>query len=713
MVILIQPTIPFFEGNGYDTWSIKMRTLFISEDLWELVDKGYVEEEIPRDAIRDVLKNDAKALFFIQQAITESIFPQISKATKSKEAWDTLQTKYQSTTKVAAQDGDGSQTDITPMDDPVYKAAAKGDMTVLAQKISEFQLQLSPKHNTILHIACEFGQMECVKWILSLPSCSSLLQRPNMKENTPLHLAEREGHSKVVKALLEAAKKPPVDIETSDGVDKKMLIRMTNKEKNTALHEAVRFEHSNVVELLIEEDPGFLYGANDSGMTPLYMAAERGFTGLVKLIIDKSEAAGTSPLYTGFMCRTALHAAVICNDREMTKTILGWKPNLTKEVDKNGWSPLHCAAERGCDPEIVQLLLEKSEESVAYLRSKDGNKTALHIASFHHHTKIVEKILSHSPGCREQVDDKGNNVFHFAMMKRGDYDSKPSNYFENNWLNVRGLVTEKDAQGNTPLHLLSSYQIFGLGFIWRPQVDKKAKNNENLTAYDIILRAKEDISGKKDDIQTDLEYDIPETRSLFMEKLKKKSERKKRSKEYREKRTSELQKRSQTHLIVSALITTVTFAAGFTLPGGYKDDDGKAILSKKAAFKAFVVTDSIAMVSSLCAVFLHFLMTMRKHGEYLEKHLLWALSLTMVGMGAMAIAFATGLYVVLPHYSALSFLTCILCSCFFLCLIFEFQHFRGKILYMAYRIKSLLKKKIVALFNKLNMGYKRKENADV
>ena len=37
---------------------------------------------------------------FIQQAITESIFPQISKATKSKEAWDTLQTKYQSTSLV-------------------------------------------------------------------------------------------------------------------------------------------------------------------------------------------------------------------------------------------------------------------------------------------------------------------------------------------------------------------------------------------------------------------------------------------------------------------------------------------------------------------------------------------------------------------------------------------------------------------------------------
>ena len=216
----------------------------------------------------------------------------------------------------------------------------------------------------------------------------------------------------------------------------------------------------------------------------------------------------------------------------------------------------------------------------------------------------------------------------------------------------------------------------------------------------------------QDQIREQFEWVVPETRSSIMEKQNKKWERKRRSKEYREKRTSELQKTGETHLIVSALITTVTFAAGFTLPGGYKDDDGKAILSKEAAFIAFVVTDTIAMVSSLCAVFLHFFMTTVSEEE-IEKHLVWAFFLTMIGMVAMAIAFATGLYAVLPHSSALSFLTCILCSCFFLCLIFEFRNFTVMISYMADRIRSLLQKKIAALFNKLNMGYKRKENADV
>ena len=53
-------------------------------------------------------------------------------------------------------------------------------------------------------------------------------------------------------------------------------------------------------------------------------------------------------------------------------------------------------------------------------------------------------------------------------------------------------------------------------------------------------------------------------------------------------------------MIVAALVATVTFAAGFTLPGGY-NDNGMAILTKRAAFKAFIVTDTIAVILSVSA----------------------------------------------------------------------------------------------------------------
>ncbi|XP_019183721.1 PREDICTED: protein ACCELERATED CELL DEATH 6-like [Ipomoea nil] len=65
---------------------------------------------------------------------------------------------------------------------------------------------------------------------------------------------------------------------------------------------------------------------------------------------------------------------------------------------------------------------------------------------------------------------------------------------------------------------------------------------------------------------------------------------------------------SETNIIVATLIATITFAAGFTVPGGYNsnvdsEEAGKAILIRNAAFKAFVVSDVVAFICSMLAVF--------------------------------------------------------------------------------------------------------------
>ncbi|GKU96667.1 hypothetical protein SLEP1_g9878 [Rubroshorea leprosula] len=95
-----QPTIPLFKGSGYEIWSTKMRTLFMSQDLWDLVERGYTEAALSAEALKDTKKKDAKALFFIQQGVDDAIFPRISAATKSKDAWDALQRGYQGNAKV-------------------------------------------------------------------------------------------------------------------------------------------------------------------------------------------------------------------------------------------------------------------------------------------------------------------------------------------------------------------------------------------------------------------------------------------------------------------------------------------------------------------------------------------------------------------------------------------------------------------------------------
>eukprot|EP00253_Pinus_taeda_P002547 PITA_02547 len=100
--------MPQFNGNNYDYWDITMKALFNSQDIWDLVDSGFQEpanvttynalSQAERDLLRDNKKKDAKFLFFIFQTVHESIFPRVA-TTKSKQAWDTLQTTYQGMAK--------------------------------------------------------------------------------------------------------------------------------------------------------------------------------------------------------------------------------------------------------------------------------------------------------------------------------------------------------------------------------------------------------------------------------------------------------------------------------------------------------------------------------------------------------------------------------------------------------------------------------------
>ena len=70
-----------------------MKTLFKSQDLWDLVENGYNEKET-EDKLKESRKKHSKALLFIQQAVHEEIFTRIVAAETSKKAWTILQMEF-------------------------------------------------------------------------------------------------------------------------------------------------------------------------------------------------------------------------------------------------------------------------------------------------------------------------------------------------------------------------------------------------------------------------------------------------------------------------------------------------------------------------------------------------------------------------------------------------------------------------------------------
>ena len=105
-VSVSQQLIPIFNGDNYQFWSIKMKTLFLSYDLWDLVENGMNEYDVERltaaqrNEMKENKKKDAKALFYIQQALDETVFPRIMGASTSKEAWDLLKDEYKGSSQV-------------------------------------------------------------------------------------------------------------------------------------------------------------------------------------------------------------------------------------------------------------------------------------------------------------------------------------------------------------------------------------------------------------------------------------------------------------------------------------------------------------------------------------------------------------------------------------------------------------------------------------
>ena len=83
-----------------------MKVLYGSQDLWEIIENGFVEPEnqtgLTQQAneLKENCKKDKKTLFFIYQVVDEVIFERISTATSAKAVWDTLQTIYQGEDKV-------------------------------------------------------------------------------------------------------------------------------------------------------------------------------------------------------------------------------------------------------------------------------------------------------------------------------------------------------------------------------------------------------------------------------------------------------------------------------------------------------------------------------------------------------------------------------------------------------------------------------------
>jgi len=96
--------IPRLTKQNYDQWCIQYKVLLRSQELWELVEDGYIDPESTgeeaaisnseRQTLRESRKKDNKALFTIYQRLDEATLEMVAPAKTSKKAWEMLNKTY-------------------------------------------------------------------------------------------------------------------------------------------------------------------------------------------------------------------------------------------------------------------------------------------------------------------------------------------------------------------------------------------------------------------------------------------------------------------------------------------------------------------------------------------------------------------------------------------------------------------------------------------
>ncbi|XVE66194.1 hypothetical protein DITRI_Ditri08aG0061000 [Diplodiscus trichospermus] len=533
------------------------------------------------------------------------------------------------------------------MDPDLYKAAMEGKILELVEAVEKGPadrqhdvpascIQVSPQKNTMLHIATSYRHHEIVNLI-----CKDLpffIQEKNSKGDTALHIAARIGDPSLVHLIVNAVRDHSIESILGD----------KNQDGNTALHEALLTNHEKVARILIDKNKEMSYSVNKEGKSLLYLAAAAGFADIVRLIMENPLGNCNEQQRQ----QSPVHAAIHGRNIDVLKIMWEKDQSSFHLRCEEGKNPLDCAASIGY-LEGVSFLLEKFRDA-AYQRDRNGF-FPIHIASYQGYARIVQELLWHSPDSKELLNRQGQNILHLAA-KRGRI--QVVNYI----LKVPTLdnfINERDEDGNTPLLLATINQHPKVVSVltWDRRVNMQLMNKDGLTALDIAQKYNTDtqIAACCPKQLTWLALRLTCAQRSQPTPLRNRGQVSVRG---RCSRFESYKESVNVVLLVSTLVATVTFSAGFTIPGGDNNsgpDEGAAIMLRERMFHLFVICNTMAMYSSIivaitviCAQLIDLCLVFFA--------LKLALPLLGVALTMMSIAFMTGLHLVV---SKLSWLACV------------------------------------------------------
>ncbi|KAD2804968.1 hypothetical protein E3N88_38345 [Mikania micrantha] len=430
-------------------------------------------------------------------------------------------------------------------------------------------------------------------------------------------------------------------------------LELKNNQANTAFWIASASGRKKMAKIMIEKNRSLLDIRGNGRKLPLSVSAMYGIHSMVKYLYKNSQKMTGDHWKDKDKSLTLSHcvqrdffdvALQILEDHPKLDPdvslleVLARKPYAFKTVEKNLITRIIVTTLRFFHMK-VQPTAEEDTESLKLLKAiwgkitrkmnlKDikvklkGNK-ALFVAAEMGNTWFIVELLRTYPGLMFEKNKEGHTIFHIAVMNRhqGIY-----NLLYEIGSNKNNVCNVKDEHRNNMLHL----------------VGKSSKKMAAKTSGASLLMQRELLWFKEVEKMTppymrDAKNKVGETPfELF-------------SKENQD-QVSQGLKWTQDCMIVATLIITVAFAVAFTVPGGYKGDNGLPFFIHQRSLLVFVVTDAISLFSSSISLLVFLSVLTSRHGQQdfmysLPKKLMIGLLTLFISVATMMVTFSASFFV--------------------------------------------------------------------
>ncbi|XP_056698515.1 ankyrin repeat-containing protein ITN1-like [Spinacia oleracea] len=456
-----------------------------------------------------------------------------------------------------------------------------------------------------LFLAIEKGCHKVAEKILEIIDNNGWNQLLTNHYQNILHLAplcttttNHESTNQVVKLLVEAYKEEFPNWDVSDIFALPWFAK--NKANEGPLHLAIQNQHEELALDLLKlhqaDDINELLDYYVPEHTTLFQAIENNCPQVAEHILSRlDEDTWSKYLKDSFDGRNIMHLVPMLTNEKFGTWLVNEVPEFITQKDVNGQSAWDKAYEIG-PAWFIKAVLEKDPtvfNSAPLVWTKACEKG---------HVSALCAFINHNPGAFRDlcIEHKDSPLHHIRLPNLTNEGSNQSSRFQRETLlSLDKIIYDIEDDGNVSA------------------IDLLAQECDDKQSWDRMCK------------RIGLDPRIKTT--------------------YFQSKTNLLDVRNSL-FVVAALLATITFTAGFTLPGGFNQDTGEALLAKEAAFLVFLISDTLALFFSMlvliCLIW-SMVYDSSKSLVLIDKSMV----LLRVALNCTLLAFMTGVYIVVAPKS--------------------------------------------------------------